>query len=92
MSPREDFGWRGRQEQYDTYVTDFDFQVTDDGTDYVIFHEDITKTSQSGLTDKSRPNPPQMFATNTDRCPVKTLKSYLARRPLSFGVLGWCPL
>ena len=88
MFLQQHFGWRGRQETYETQVGDLKFQTADDGTEYIVFYEGIVKTRQSGLTDKSRPVPPKMFATNTERCPIKIIRSYLARRPLELRKCG----
>ena len=88
MFLQQHFGWRGRQETYETQVGDLKFQTADDGTEYIVFYEGIVKTRQSGLTDKSRPVPPKVFATNTERCPIKIIRSYLARRPLELRKSG----
>ena len=49
MFLQQHFGWRGRQETYETQVGDLKFQTADDGTEYIVFYEGIVKTRQSGL-------------------------------------------
>lgn len=58
----------------------FHFKKSDQGTEYVIFSEGITKTRQSGLHNKHRLVIPKMFVTDTERCLVRFCKLYLFKR------------
>ena len=63
------------------FVEDFSLNKDDQGTEYVTFEENPTKTRQGGLRKKRRAIQPKMFATGGSRCPVKLFKTYLAHRP-----------
>ena len=63
------------------FVEDFSLNKDDQGTEYVTFEENPTKTRQGGLRKKRRAIQPKMFATGGPRCPVKFFKTYLAYRP-----------
>ena len=75
------FGLRGCQEHHEMFVEDFTFNKDDQGTEYVTFEENPTKTRQGGLRKKRRAIQPKMFATGGPRCPVQFFKTYLAHRP-----------
>lgn len=64
------FGMRGRQEHQSMRNEHFQFKKSDQGTEYMIFSEGITKTRQSGLHDKHRFVIPKTFANDTERCCV----------------------
>ena len=52
-------------------VEDFTLQHDDDGTEFLIFEEGLTKTRQGGLSVKNRLVTPKMLATgHEERCPV----------------------
>ena len=63
------------------FVEDFSLNKDDQGTEYVTFEENPTKTRQGGLRKKRRAIQPKMFATGGPRCPFKFFKAYLAQRP-----------
>ena len=63
------------------FVEDFSLNKDDQGTEYVTFEENPTKTQQGGLRKKRRGIQPKMFATGDPRCPVQFFKTYLAHRP-----------
>ena len=63
------------------FVEDFSLNKDDQGTEYVTFEENPTKTRQGGLRKKRRAIQPKMFATGGPRCPVQFFKTYLAHRP-----------
>lgn len=82
------FGLRGRQEHHSMRVEDFKFRRDESGTTYIMFSEGITKTRQSGLHQKNRLQLPKMFATESDRCPVKLFRKYLSKRPVELKESG----
>ena len=45
----EQFGLRGRQEHYDSYVQDFIVRQKVDGSEVVEFRDGLTKTQSGGL-------------------------------------------
>ena len=53
------------------FVEDFTLNKDDQGTQYVTFEENPTKTRQGGLRKKRRAIQPEMFATGGCRCPVQ---------------------
>ena len=63
------------------FLEDFSFNKDDQGTEYVTFEENPTKTRQGGLRKKRRAIQPKMFATAGPRCRVQFFKTYLAHRP-----------
>ena len=75
------FGLRGCQEHHEMFVEDFTLNKDDEGTEYITFEENPTKTRQGGLRKKRRAIQPKMFATGGPRCPVLFFKTYLAYRP-----------
>ena len=63
-------------------MANFEYGVSDDGTtEFVVFHEDPTKTRGSSLHPKKRDGIPKMFATGGKRCPVKLYNLYISKRP-----------
>ena len=56
-------------------------RTDDQGTEYVTFEENPTKTRQGGLRKKRRAIQPKMLATGGPHCPVQFFKTYLAHRP-----------
>ena len=75
------FGLRGCQEDHEMFVEDFSLNKDDQGTEYVTFEENPTKTRQGGLRKKRRAIQPKMLATGGPHCPVQFFKTYLAHRP-----------
>ena len=82
------FGTRARQEHNDMRMDNFKFHKADDGSEYITFHEDPTKTRGSGLHPKKRLATPKMFETGGKRCPVRIFKFYLSKRPESLRSSG----
>ena len=62
------------------FVEDFSLNEDDQGTEYVTFQENPTKTRQGGLRKKRRAIQPKIFATGGPRCLVQFFKTYLAHR------------
>ena len=60
-------------------VEDFSIRKDINWTEYNTFAEGITKTRQSGLYEKHRLTLPKMFATNSERCPIRIFKFYLSK-------------
>ena len=76
------FGLRGCQEHHEMFVEDFSLSKDDQGTKYVTFEENPTKTRQGSLRKKRRTIQPKRFATGgRPRCPAQFFKTYLAHRP-----------
>ena len=51
-------------------------------TSDIVYAQVITKTRQSGLHQKSWLQLPEMFKTQSERCPVKLSQKYLSKRPV----------
>ena len=47
------FGMRGRQEHHYMKIEDFEIKINDNGKEYITYAEEITKTRQSGLHEKT---------------------------------------
>ena len=78
----QQFGLRARQEHESMTMANFEYGTSDDGpTEFVVFHEDPTKTRGSGLHPKKRDGLPKMFATGGKRCPVKLYNLYISKQP-----------
>jgi len=75
------FGLRGCQEHHEMFIEDFSLNKDDQGTEYVTFEENPTKTLQGSLRKKRRAIQPKLFATGGPCCPVKFFKTYLLHRP-----------
>ena len=63
-------------------VEDSSFRKNETGASCIVYAEEITKTRQSGLHQKSRLQLPKMFATQTERCTVNLFQKYLLKRPI----------
>jgi len=78
----EQTGFRGRQENYDAYVEDFQFIENTDGSERVKFSENPTKTHSGGLHIPRRTTPQIMSSTDKGaRDPVRLFKLWLSKRP-----------
>ena len=75
------FGLCVCQEHHEMFVEDFTLNKDDEGTEYITFEENPTKTRKGVLRKKRRAIQPKMFATGVPRCPVLFFKTYLAHRP-----------
>ena len=82
------FGLRGRQEHHSMRVEDFQIGRDENGTKYVQFVENPTKTRQAGLSAKPRSFLPKMFATGDKVCPVALFEEFLSRRPAELKSQG----
>ena len=51
------FGFRGCQEHHEMFVEDFSLNKDDQGTEYVTFEENPTKTRQGGLEKETKNHP-----------------------------------
>ncbi|KAK3741779.1 hypothetical protein QZH41_001547 [Actinostola sp. cb2023] len=78
----------GRQEHHSMKVEDFQFGRDENGTKYVQFVENPTKTRQAGLKAKPRSFLPKMFATGEENCPVALFEEFLSRRPPELQAQG----
>ena len=81
----EHCGCRGRQDQHDAYVEDFEVVcIQIEGGEMakcVRFSENPTKTRTGGLTAKHRKTPQEMWATDGgSRDPVRLFQEFLRRR------------
>ena len=63
------------------FVEDFSLGKDNQGTEYVTFEENPTKTRQGRLRKKRRAIQPKMFTAGGPCCPVQFFKTYLAHRP-----------
>ncbi|CAC5412519.1 unnamed protein product [Mytilus coruscus] len=71
---------RSPQEHEDMKFGDIEMKVTSGGVQYLEFTERQTKTRKG--EGSARPFAPKMFETpDNPRCPVKTFKTYIKRRP-----------
>ena len=69
-------------------MENFQEKLTEDGTIYIEFSEDFSKTRQDGLKPKPRPNDPKMFAVGGNRCPVRLFHLYVSKRPAELRNTG----
>jgi len=67
------------------FVKDFTLNKDDQGTEYITFEENPTKTRQNGLGKKLRAIQPKMFATGGHRCSVSFFKTLIAYGPEEMG-------
>ena len=75
------FGWRGSDENCRTCLGDFHISKDENGTEFVEFcTERGTKTRTGAEWQQERAFNPCMYATGTDRCPVKYFKKYVSLR------------
>ena len=72
------FGVRCCQQHHEMFILNKD---GDQGTEYITFEKNPTKTRQGGLRKKRRAIEPKMLPTSGPRCPVSFFKTFLARRP-----------
>ena len=85
----QQFGLRGRHEHHQMKLEDFLLERDDDGNEFLMFAEDLTKTRQGGLNVKQRLAKPKMFAAgDEERCPIKLFKLYLEKRPTEIKTSG----
>ena len=75
------FGLRGVQEHVTMTMENFAQKVTEDGTIYIKFSEDVTKTRQEGLKPTKRPSDTKFYAVGGKRCPVRLFQLYVSKRP-----------
>ena len=75
------FGLRGRQEHVDMTMENFTSLKDQNGTEYIIFYEDLTKTRQRGLNPIRRKTKPKMYATGDSMCPVYHFNLFKSKRP-----------
>jgi hypothetical protein len=54
--------------------------------EYLEYNERQTKTRTGANPTNIRLQKPRMYATGTDRCPVKCIKLYAKHRPANFSV------
>ena len=81
-------GLRGCQEHSSMTVEDFEEKVADNGSHYIVFTENPTKTRPGGLKSKRRQTNAKMFATGGERCPVRLFNYYLKKRPVELRNTG----
>ena len=62
-----------------TEVEDFILLTDDEGRNYYCLKNGPEKNHQGGLNCKRRLVEPKMFATGTERCPVRVLQTYLSK-------------
>lgn len=74
------FGLRGRQEHTFMRMDEFKRKVFQ-GTTYIEFQEDPTKTRGGGLKQRKRVTQCKMFAIGGHRCPVRIFDFYCDKRP-----------
>lgn len=79
------FGWRARDEHRKVQQGDLKLQKEEGetGREYVMWVTERGSKTRTGAKDTmpERYFNPRMYATNTDRCPVKMYKAYLERIP-----------
>ena len=73
-------GLRACQEHTMMRIEDFTERVANNGTPFLEYEEDPTKTRNGGLKGKKRLTKPKMFATGGPRCPYKLFKLYVSKR------------
>ena len=71
-------GVRCCQEHHEMFILNKD---GDQGTKYITFEKNPTKTRQGGLRKKRRAIEPKILPTGGPRCPVSFFKTFVARRP-----------
>ena len=82
MNLTEQMGLRGRQEHYDAYVEDFEMITSENGSEYIQFIENPTKTRSGGLHISRRTTPQVMWSTDGGaRDPVRLFKLWMSKRP-----------
>jgi len=84
----QSFGLRGRQEHHTLRIEHFNFLKADNGTEYISFVEEVTKTRQGSLHKKPRLVQPKMFANGNERCPVLLFRKFISKRPPSLKITG----
>ena len=81
------FGWRARDEHRKLQQGDLQLKKEEgpSGREYVMWVTERGSKTRTGAKDKmpERHFNPRMYATNTERCPVKMYKTYLDRIPES---------
>ena len=86
----QQFGTRGRQEHNQMRIEDFKW-VRNPETgeiEYIEWTEGLTKTRQGGLVKQDRRVPQKLFASNTERCPVKLFELLISKRPADLHTCG----
>ena len=56
--------------------------------EYIEWTEGLTKTRQGGLVKQDRRVPQKLFASNTERCPVKVFELLISKRPADLHTCG----
>jgi len=83
------FGWRARDEHRRVLLGDLEVRREEGGekSEYIFWHTARGSKTRSGSKEfgPKRYFNPRIYATGTDRCPVKFFKSYLARWPTDMG-------
>lgn len=79
------FGWRARDEHRRVLLGDLEVRREEGGEEreYIVWHTERGSKTRSGGKEfgPERYFNPRIYATGTERCPLKFFKSYLARRP-----------
>lgn len=75
------FCLRGRSEHHQLKVDSFSLHVDEQGTEYLVFREGLTKTRRGEKHQGARKFIPRLYATGGDRCPIFIYKEFMKRRP-----------
>ena len=75
------FGLRARQEHHSMRMENFKKVIGENGTEYIEFHENPTKTRGSGLHPKVRVSVPKAFKIEGPRCLVTLFDKFVEKRP-----------
>lgn len=78
------FGLRGYDEHRQMCFGDIMVLRDNEGTEYLQFNERSTKTRQGDNPKDIRKVSPKIWATGSERCPVKCFQIYASKRPVDF--------
>lgn len=76
------FGFRGCNENKQLKWGDISLKESNEGIEYLEFQERLTKTRNGEEGSTVRYFHPKIFATDSDRCPIRMYKAFREKRPI----------